>query len=226
MNPVTSSGWIEHFYVNACLAKGNAIPSDLTMEDLRSLLAVRPGQLTKRSGRLLIEHAQAAADQSGDGAFFWAVRLYVREQERQGTLFDRMASLHGKSLESRWFSRISAPILDTLPIEAVLSLLACRARVAARFFLTLATRSGSPQMRVLAQRMAAEHTGQLQFIAFALSRLTADSVLPSALVRPAKRAVTLAIATRVWVRQRRRLREAGETFGGFVTAMLDQAALP
>jgi hypothetical protein len=125
-----------------------------------------------------------------------------------------------------WYSAWSAPVLNQLPVEVILLLLACRARVAANFFSALAKRAASPQLRALAARLAAEQAGQLQFALFASERMVhTESQWPRSVTEPLRRTVVVAIAARVWIRQRRRLREAGQTFGTFVSAMLDQPAL-
>lgn len=213
---MNSSDWIAHFYRNACEAR-QPLPSGFGEADVRSLQAVRPGRLSLRSGQPLIEKSRQVAEQSGDLSFAWAVRLYVREQENQNRLLNGLAALGEPVARDDW----RGSIIDAMPADLVVLLLGCRARVAASFFAAMADRATGPAMRTFYMALEQKELGQLHFAAFAGTKMLSEGrQVPVILIEALSRAVTVGIATRVWLRQRTRLRESGHTFAGFVSALL------
>lgn len=194
----------------------------LSMGDRKCLQAFRPGRLSLRSGKLLIACARQTARHSGDYPFEWAVRLFVAEQEQHHRFMAALTTAKGPSSQDDW----RGALIDALPADVILRLVECRTRVAESCFSALAQRAEVPQLRNLYHLLATQQAGQLQFVSFAGARIKQDraSCLHS-LIEPASTAVTVAIATRVWLRQRARLREAGHTFPGFVSGLLQPVAI-
>lgn len=217
---MTSSGWIDHFYRNACSGR-QALPATFGSADVRCLRAVRPGNISLRSGQLLIEKSREIAEESGDLAFAWAVRLFVREQERQNQFLSAFVPEGARPVSHDW----RGSVIDAMPADLVVLLLGCRARVAARFFGAMARRSESLELRAFYERLEQGELGQVRFAAFAGPKMSDQRrPVPPTLVKSVSRAVTLGIATRVWFRQRTRLRESGQTYAAFVAAILQPAA--
>ncbi len=189
---------------------------------MKCLLAVRPGQMSLRSGKLLVSRSKVIAGDGGDRTLAWAVRLFVREQERHsGFLREVTRGERDINAGGDW----RGALIDTLPADMVMLLLGCRARVAASFFAALARRTDCPQMRAYYEQLGREELGQLQFAAFAAPKISDERRhVPEVVVRCVSRAITVGIATRVWLRQRSRLRESGHTFAGFIGALLEPAA--
>lgn len=204
---MTSARWIEHFYRNACLAQKAIVPVSLDADDIRALEAARPGQVSLQSGRILQQRVSTS-----DRTLQWAVRLYVREQERHQSLF---AGMSGLQPNQGWRTRV----IEQIPPDLMLLLLGCRARVAARFFSALAKRSEAAAVKTFYETLAAEERAQFEFAEFARPRVS-ESKRPESACRCLSIAVGVGIATRLWIRHRVRLRQSGQTFAEFVAAAM------
>jgi hypothetical protein len=189
--------------------------------DRQVLRSLRTGSVTACAEDRLLAIAKGKAGVTGDPGLMWAVRLFVREQERQNKLICGALGEPGP-----WKAAIVRAVLDHLDLDLVLLLLSCRARVMSTVLTALRDRTESAYMRELSGRLAGEQIAQVSFASYLSDRMRTESTAyDGAGIESARRLLTIAIACRFWIRQRSRLRESGQGFLSFIGSLLDKPLL-
>lgn len=223
-----SEEWLNYFRRNA--EQTLSIPWDagaeLTEGEAAAITeSVQGFQLGESSeGRHLIQCAQAHAAQTGDAAYFEAIKLFIREEQRHAQMLGRFLKLNNiETLGKTWPDTVFRIMRRRAGLELSVAVLVTAEIIAEVYYPALQKATGSAILRRICDQIIRDEQPHVQFQCERLAILQAGrSRFRNRLVRAAQRFLFRGTCVVVWLKHGRVFRRAGQTFRQFYEGAWDK----
>jgi hypothetical protein len=212
--PSSSGDWLRYFESNA--AEPSLPWSDpyrLTAAERGAAVAsIRQFQLGESGkGRRLLDQAARFAVERGQPEYWYALRLFVKEEQRHSRILGRFLELHGiRPIERHWVDNTFRCIRSLAGLELRMRVLATAEVLAMPYYVALREATASPLLQAICGRILEEEAMHLRFQAFTFRLFQSERPpILRCLTRVANRILLAGTTAVLWREHRAVFRAAG-----------------
>ncbi len=169
--PSSSCDWLRYFESNA--AREPSLPWHdpyrlTAAEHAATVDSIRQFQLGESGkGRRLLDQAARFAAERGQPEYWYALRLFIKEEQRHSRMLGRFLELHGiRPLDRHWVDSAFRGIRGLAGPELRMRVLATAEVLAMPYYSALGEATASPLLRAICGRILEEEAMHLRFQAF------------------------------------------------------------
>lgn len=220
VRPATSYDWIDYFYQNAAEpALPWNDPRRLSGAERMAVVAsIQQFQLGEdSSGCRLLSKAGKLAPKTGDRGFIFALRLFIREEQRHSRLLSQFLRIEGaECLRRHWVHSVFRLLRGFGSLEVGMKVLATAEAIARPYYSALRDATGSRLLRHLCELILNEERAHLRFQAFIAQKLRRPrGAITEEMIKRAHRAFLFCSGALVWMEHASVFRASGWTFRRF-----------